>query len=118
MVFLHNERIVHGDLKPVGLFNPLYHSHLLIANQANVLMDDAHRARISDFGLSKVKSSMTTQTVANVSETQSKTHGTKAFMAPERLRRGTMNFATDVYAFAMSLYQVCQSIFLDKLLER
>jgi serine/threonine protein kinase len=52
---------------------------------------------------------MTTQTVAVAElseEAQKKTLGTRAFMAPERLRRGTMNFATDVYAFAMSAYQV------------
>jgi len=82
-------------------------AHRIHIAQANVLIDSAHRARITDFGLSKVKSSMTTQTMADVWEkAQVKTPGTRAFMAPERLRRGTMNFATDVYAFAMSAYQV------------
>ncbi|KDR79461.1 hypothetical protein GALMADRAFT_1241402 [Galerina marginata CBS 339.88] len=90
MIFLHNQRIIHGDLKP-----------------ANVLMDSAHHARITDFGLSKIKSALTTQTVGDISEAiLPKSPGTKVFMAPERLRRGTMNFATDVYAFAMTAYQV------------
>lgn len=72
-----------------------------------MLIDNAHRARITDFGLSKIKSSMTTQTVGDISDgTFSRAPGTKVFMPPERLRRGTMNYATDVYAFAMSAYQV------------
>lgn len=90
MVFLHKHKIIHGDLKP-----------------ANVLVDNGHRARITDFGLSKIKSSMTTQTVNDVSQnSMPSAPGTKVFMAPERLRRGTMSYATDVYAFAMSAFQV------------
>ena len=82
-------------------------AHRIHIAQANVLIDSAHHVRITDFGLSKVKSSMTTQTMADVGEKgQVKTPGTRAFMAPERLRRGAMNYATDVYAFAMSAYQV------------
>ena len=91
-------------------------AHRIHVAQANVLIDGAHRARITDFGLSKVKSSMTTQTMADIWEKpQVKTPGTRAFMAPERLRRGTMNYATDVYAFAMSAYQVLspRSISID-----
>ena len=109
MVFLHCQKIVHADLKPVNMHLSLVlRPFSPISTQANVLIDDGHRARISDFGLSKVKSSMTTQTGLDVTnDTHSKIPGTKAFMAPERLRRGTMNYATDVYAFAMSAYEVC-----------
>ena len=33
-------------------------------------------------------------------------------MAPEQLNQGAMTFATDVYAFAMVLYQVCDTTFV------
>ncbi|KAK7457859.1 hypothetical protein VKT23_010203 [Stygiomarasmius scandens] len=90
MQFLHNERVVHGDLKP-----------------ANILIDDAHRARITDFGLSRIKTSLTTQTMNDTSvNAMPKRPGTKAFMAPERLLRGTNNFKSDIYAWAMTVYQI------------
>ncbi|KAF5365307.1 hypothetical protein D9758_005450 [Tetrapyrgos nigripes] len=82
MQFLHNER-------------------------ANVLVDDAHRARITDFGLSRIKTSLTTQTLSDANGlVLPKTPGTKVYMAPERLRQGTNTFSTDVYAWGMSAYQI------------
>jgi len=75
--------------------------------QANVLIDDGRRARLTDFGLSRIKTTLTTQTMEDANEVGVKLPGTKVYMAPERLRRGTMSYSTDVYAFAMSAFQVC-----------
>ena len=86
MDFLHSQRIVHGDLKPVKFSPLLERGYRLTVSmvQANVLIDAAHCARITDFGLSKVKLSMSTQTVADAWEKgQAKTPGTRVFMALE-----------------------------------
>ena len=71
-----------------------------------MLIDDAGCARITDFGLSKVKSFMTTRTSANIQQVQGTISGTRAFMSPERLRGKRLDFPVDVYAFAMTMYQV------------
>jgi serine/threonine protein kinase len=71
-----------------------------------VLIDDGRRARLTDFGLSKIKTSLTTQTTLDAVEVGPRVPGTKVYMAPERLRRGTMTYSTDVYAFSMSAVQV------------
>ena len=72
-----------------------------------MLIDEAGCARITDFGLSKVKSVLSTRTAANVLQTPQSVFGTRAFMSPERLLGGRMTFPVDVYAFAMTMYQVC-----------
>ena len=110
MLFLHCRKIVHGDLKPVNQFFPSRAS-VLIHCQGNVLIDEAGCARLTDFGLSKVKSIMTTRTTANIQQAQAIISGTRAFMSPERLRGGRLDFPVDVYAFAMSMYQVCNAHF-------
>ncbi|EMD36920.1 hypothetical protein CERSUDRAFT_51513 [Gelatoporia subvermispora B] len=82
MRYLHDERVVHGDLKGV-----------------NVLVDDSGHACISDFGLSTVIKSAT-------NKDQSKPAvGTLRFMAPEAIKTGNLTTATDVYAFGMLIYE-------------
>lgn len=83
MFYLHCEKIVHGDLKGV-----------------NVLVDDAGKACITDFGLSSIN------TPANAGVTTPKISGTLRFLAPEALSGQPLNFATDVYAFGMVIYEV------------
>ncbi|EMD33685.1 hypothetical protein CERSUDRAFT_141984 [Gelatoporia subvermispora B] len=82
MRHLHDERVVHGDLKGV-----------------NVLVDDSGHARISDFGLSSVINSAT-------NKSQSKPAvGTLRFIAPEAIKTGNLTYATNVYAFARLIYE-------------
>ncbi|KAF8437918.1 kinase-like domain-containing protein, partial [Boletus edulis BED1] len=83
MYFLHEEHVVHGDLKGV-----------------NVLVDDAGKACITDFGLSKVCSSGTSGTQLG------KIAGTLRYLAPEALSGQPLSFETDVYAFGMLIYEV------------
>ncbi|KAG8844789.1 hypothetical protein FRB96_002817 [Tulasnella sp. 330] len=91
MLYIHNKGVIHGDLK--GL---------------NILIDDSTKACIADFGLSKIKQNSSQWTVAQVTQSGSAVstaNGTLRFMSPEALR-GVMNKATDVYAYAMTLYEI------------
>ncbi|KAF8443898.1 kinase-like domain-containing protein [Boletus edulis BED1] len=83
MYYLHEKHIVHGDLKGV-----------------NVLVDDAGKACIIDFGLSKVYSSGT------AGANRGKVVGTLRYLAPEALKGHGLSFETDVYAFGMLIYEV------------
>ncbi|OCH94643.1 kinase-like protein, partial [Obba rivulosa] len=80
--YLHGERIVHGDIKGV-----------------NILVDDAGKACITDFGLAfKVES-------ARKDEPPKRAAGTLRYMAPELIKTGRLAYATDVYAFGMLIYE-------------
>ncbi|RKO88191.1 kinase-like domain-containing protein [Blyttiomyces helicus] len=85
MQYLHSRRIVHGDLKAV-----------------NVLIDEHGKAYVSDFGFTVLKKvSATRKTTATASLT-----GTLRWMAPERLMGGKLEPPVDVYAFAMTCYEI------------
>jgi hypothetical protein len=85
--FLHSQKMVHRDLKSM-----------------NVLLDQTNRARLSDFGLARVKQ-----------ETQAKSYmgaaqGTAGWMAPELLDGDEVSYNThtDTYAYAMTLWEIAQ----------
>ncbi|KAF7369146.1 Protein kinase domain-containing protein [Mycena venus] len=85
--YLHQQNIVHGDLKAV-----------------NILVTPARRACIADFGLSSIVNAWTfrfTHSTPNVYG------GTTRYQAPELFRGETKNhFGSDVYAFACVCYEV------------
>ncbi|EER90817.1 L-type lectin-domain containing receptor kinase IV.1 [Sorghum bicolor] len=85
LLYLHEEWeqvIVHRDIKP-----------------SNVLLDDEMNGRLGDFGLARLydhgASSYTTRVV-----------GTTGYLAPELMRTGKANPATDVFAFGAFLLEV------------
>ncbi|KAI9208233.1 kinase-like domain-containing protein, partial [Polychytrium aggregatum] len=88
MSYLHGKHVVHGDLKA-----------------ANVLLDEARSAVVSDFGLSRTKH---TSASMDRNRTYNTIVGTEGYMAPELLDdenpSGT-TMKTDVYAFAITMYE-------------
>ncbi|KAI9027826.1 kinase-like domain-containing protein, partial [Hyaloraphidium curvatum] len=84
MSYLHGSGILHGDLKSL-----------------NVLIDGS-RAVITDFGLSQLRSQVSKST----SKVGNGLQGTPGFVAPEILAGGRLQAPADVYAFAMTAYEV------------
>lgn len=83
MQYIHERGIVHGDLKSL-----------------NVLLDKELRARVSDFGLSKIKPGVITFDGKS-------SGGTIRWMAPEVLSPGAKNTKeSDVYSFGMVLWEL------------
>ncbi|KAG1729968.1 uncharacterized protein EDB91DRAFT_1310825 [Suillus paluster] len=84
MVYLHNENVLHGDLKA-----------------SNVLVDDNGRCVISDFGQSEMKWEVARRSGKPI------TNGTLRWKAPELLNGATkLTAATDVYAFSICCIEI------------
>ena len=78
LVALHQQQIIHADLKP---------AHLMITPQGLV--------KLIDFGLSCY------------SDTEDyKIHGTPEYMAPEQVKAKKVDFRTDVYGLGASMYWI------------
>ncbi|KAG6849478.1 hypothetical protein H0H93_008059 [Arthromyces matolae] len=94
MEYLHNNQVVHGDIKG-----------------ANILVSDTGRACLTDFGLASIAEAHGVQPPAFSSS------GTARFQAPELIDPNTENprsKPSDVYAFAMTCYQdIFRSLKLD-----
>ena len=92
VAYLHKAGIVHGDLKP-----------------ANIMLQSSGQrfpiAKVADFGLS----SMLAQDVAYLQRSHSK--GTVQYMSPELLKSGKVSKASDVYAFAITAWEMYMADF-------
>lgn len=84
----HDLGILHCDLKPEN-----------IMVQALGQGDDP--IKIIDFGIAKVKNSVVSATTAS-----DRTVGTIAYMSPEQLSAGPVSTASDVYCFAVIVYEM------------
>ncbi|KAJ3331016.1 hypothetical protein HDU91_003433, partial [Kappamyces sp. JEL0680] len=83
MSFLHTKNVIHRDLKG-----------------QNVLLRDDYSAAVADFGLAKMKrETMATQTFGGVL-------GTPHFIAPEIFEGKKATYASDVYSFAIVLFEL------------
>ena len=80
MAYLHQQNVIHRDLK-----------------SANVLLDSENRGLISDFGLSKAN------TIGTVTMSAL---GTPHWMAPETLRGDRYSASADVWAFGVIVFEV------------
>eukprot|EP00027_Filamoeba_sp_ATCC50430_P014226 CAMPEP_0168578836 /NCGR_PEP_ID=MMETSP0413-20121227/21545_1 /TAXON_ID=136452 /ORGANISM="Filamoeba nolandi, Strain NC-AS-23-1" /LENGTH=1106 /DNA_ID=CAMNT_0008612709 /DNA_START=22 /DNA_END=3339 /DNA_ORIENTATION=+ len=78
MEYLHSQGYIHRDLKSL-----------------NILISDDLVLKVADFGLARpVADTMTTQS------------GTLKWMAPEQLSKGNYTQKSDVYSYAMILYEI------------
>ncbi|KAF7330803.1 Protein kinase domain-containing protein [Mycena venus] len=85
--YLHNNNIVHGDLKA-----------------ANILVSPSGRACISDFGLSSIVDALSLKLTLSSHNARG---GTPRYQAPELLLSENPNdFGTDVYALACVGYEI------------
>ncbi|GMH00081.1 hypothetical protein Nepgr_001920 [Nepenthes gracilis] len=85
LFYLHEEcitPIIHCDIKP-----------------QNILLDEYHNARISDFGLAKLL-------MLNQSQTQTVIRGTKGYVAPEWFRNNPVTAKVDVYSYGVLLLEI------------
>jgi serine/threonine protein kinase len=78
-----------------------------------VLVDDGANTVLCDFGLSHVKDDTMSRTVGPHTEEMM---GSPNWTAPERLMGGSLKTPCDIYAFAMTLYEVSLVIPLQLLI--
>ncbi|KAH9990025.1 kinase-like domain-containing protein [Russula vinacea] len=83
LAYLHARGIIHGDLKAT-----------------NVLIKADESAVIADFGLSLIKVDVSSRSTAVLIT------GTKRWMAPERMKGRRLAPPVDVYAWAMTAYEI------------
>lgn len=83
LAYLHSHSIVHRDIKP-----------------SNLLLCDDDQLKISDFGIaaSVAEINLSTENQLGV--------GTLDYLSPEQLQFGVSNFATDLYASAVTIFEI------------
>ncbi|XP_008071963.2 interleukin-1 receptor-associated kinase 4 [Carlito syrichta] len=91
-------KIAQGAANGINFLHENHHIHRDIKS-ANILLDEAFTAKISDFGLARASEKFS-QTVMT-----SRIVGTTAYMAPEALR-GEITSKSDIYSFGVVLLEI------------
>lgn len=89
LAYLHEENIIHGDLKGV-----------------NILVSHSGNACIGDFGLASVSLGDVASMPNYESSNSSSCQGTTRWLAPEVFETGVISAKSDIYAFACVLYEL------------
>lgn len=108
-MYVHNEGIIHGDLKGVGPLTSVHSLSLdLCFSKANILINKHGRACLADFGLITIISDFT-----HSSTSTSTNGGTTRWMSPELLnpeqlgsKESQPTKESDCYALGMVIYEV------------
>ncbi len=88
LAFLHEERILHRDIKSL-----------------NILLTEHFDAKLTDFGLSKLKAE--TKSFSTASKTSNNSVGTTQWMAPELFsRRGIFTQKSDIYSLGVTFWEL------------
>jgi serine/threonine protein kinase len=95
----------------LGCIEPYLHQSIFDALQFNVLIDDSGRGVLCDFGLSRVKTNVTSRTTK---QSRGDVVGSRSWMAPERLMGGSLKKPCDIYAFGITLHEVSFVVFALK----
>ena len=80
-----------------------------------MLIDDSSKAVLCDFGLARVKADVTSRTTSRTAKADGgSVAGSRNWMAPERLLGGSLRKPCDIYAFGMTLHEVCAHCIVPK----
>lgn len=90
--YLHGQRIAHGDLKSANV--------LLTGDEGDFIF------KLGDFGQAHAALTSKLGTSMSVVNGSSSRRGTISFEAPEVFLNGTKTTASDIYAFAMIVYEI------------
>ncbi len=83
IAYLHSQKIIHRDLKSL-----------------NILIARDDTAKITDFGLAKIRLETSSKMTAN------QITGSPRWMAPEQFTQAPASFATDIYSTGMILWEI------------
>ncbi|KAF4600374.1 hypothetical protein EYR38_004999 [Pleurotus pulmonarius] len=105
LTYLHSKDVIHGDLSGVSVTFVVSSFSLSNVLQSNILLDDAERVCISDFGLATIVAQF-----RGTSLDSSTVSGAIRWMAPECVfGHGPTTPSSDVYSFGSIMYQVFTS---------
>ena len=87
IIYLHNERIVHRDIKG-----------------SNILIDDTNNIKLADFGISKCLTNLSSKSGAKTFDT-----GTTKWMAPEIINENPYGFKVDIWSVGCTVVEMLTS---------
>lgn len=104
--YLHSRGVVHGDVKPVGIFPNLFRVGIIFTKlKQNILVDSKGDACLTDFGLSIVTCS---KGLSGDEDRRARGHSS-IWAAPETLNEGQISKEVDVFCYGLVALEVCCS---------